>query len=107
MAYGARQLTLAADPIDVDFEKFHRHHPDVYQALSRLAREWKAAGHDRCSIGLLWERLRWEYGLQGDLDGGPQFNNNHRANYARLLMWNEPDLAGFFQTRQLRRGEVA
>lgn len=99
-AYG-RQLTLVADPIDIDFQKFHASHPDVYDQLVTLARQWKAAGHTKCSIGLLWERLRWEYGLTG-ATSGPAFNNNHRSRYARLIMWSEPDLAGFFDTRQLR-----
>lgn len=107
-AYG-RQLQLLPDPIDVDFADFHERCPEVYDALARLAREWKAAGHANGSIALLWERLRWEMGVQmGDwLDDAPALNNNHRSRYARLLMWNEPDLAGFFQTRQLHTGEVA
>lgn len=100
-AYGARQLTLLADPLDLEFGEHHRAHPEIYDALAQLAREWKAAGHTRCSIGLLWERLRWEYGIRGAAEG-PAFNNNHRSRYARLLMWNEPDLAGFFETRVLR-----
>ena len=103
-AYGGRQMTLLADPLDVDFAEFHARHPGVYDALARLAREWKAAGHDKGSVSLCWERLRWEYGVRGD-GHGPALNNNHRSRYARLLMWNEPDLAGFFVTRTLHSGE--
>lgn len=103
-AYGARQLELLADPIDVDFAKFHQTYPEIYDQLVTLARQWKAAGNAKCSVGLLWERLRWEYGVRGPSTGtyGPALNNNHRSRYARLIMWNEPDLAGYFDTRTLR-----
>lgn len=100
-AYG-RQMTLLADPIDVDFAEFHRTHPEVYDELLRLARRWRAAGHTRCSINMLFEIVRYESGLLSASNGAPALNNNLRSRYARLLMWNEPDLAGFFETRQLR-----
>jgi hypothetical protein len=95
-------MTLLADPIDVEFGQFLERHPAVYDELVRLAREWMAAGHTKCSISLLWERLRWEYGIRGDVDGAVAFNNNYRSRFARLIMWREPDLRGAFDTRQLR-----
>lgn len=106
-AYG-RQLVMLPDPIDVEFAEHRAAHPEVYDALVRLARQWKAAGHPKGGIGMLWELLRWEYGLAGP-ETGPRLNNNLRSRYARLVMWTEPDLAGFFDTRQLRVdvGEVA
>lgn len=101
MAYG-RQLTLLADPLDVDFAEHHQAHPEIYDELLRLARRWKAAGHTHCSINMLFEIVRYESGLVQRTGDGPALNNNLRSRYARLLMWNEPDLAGLFETRSLR-----
>lgn len=53
----------------------------------------------RLSINLLFERLRWytEIETQGDPF---KVNNTFRAWYARLLMRQEPALAGVFETRR-------
>lgn len=101
MAYG-RQMTLLADPLDVDFATHHAQHPEIYDELLRLARRWKAAGHTRCSINMLFEIVRYESGLAHSDGDGPALNNSLRSRYARLLMWNEPDLVGLFETRSLR-----
>lgn len=55
-------------------------------------------------IAMLWERMRWELTVETDsVDLGDDFklNNNYRSRYARLIMNNEPDLAGFFDIRRL------
>jgi len=97
------QLALLADPIDTAFFDFHRDHPEVYEALRNLAFEWKAAGHDRIGIATLYEVLRWQRGLAGLVDDdGFRLNNNFRSRYARLLMSNEPELVGMFDTRTIR-----
>lgn len=82
------------------FWEFHRLNPSVYHALVRLARQVKAAGRTHFGIGALFERLRFEAALQtwGD---EYRLNNNYRSRYARLIMAQEPDLEGFFETREL------
>lgn len=94
------QLALLADPLDVRFAEYHQANPHVYGALVDLAREWKAAGNDTCAMGMLFERLRWEYGVHGT---GDQFalNASYRSRYSRLIEANEPDLTGFFTKRRL------
>lgn len=138
-AYGARQMTLLADPIDVEFAEFHHRNRWVYDALVRLARQWVTAGNGRCSIALLTEIVRWEVATGSETGGlltsnhvihrglpasNPPdvghkacrnraenvsetraeftINNSFRSRYARLIMANEPDLVGLFETRQLR-----
>ena len=83
------------------FEAFHAAHPAVYDGLAQLARELKAKGRSRYGIKSLFEVLRWHRAIAG-LDGFPKLNNNLTAYYARRLMENEADLAGFFETRELR-----
>ncbi len=94
------QLSLLEDPLDVRFAQWHQDNPHVYAALVILAREWKAAGNDVCSMDLLFNRLRWDYGLRGE---GDQFalNNSYRSRYSRLIEANERDLIGFFTKRRL------
>lgn len=89
--------------IDQAFRAFHKANPQVYRMLVRYAREAKGRGRTRLGIGVLWERLRWYVGIE-TYDGTTAYklNNNHRAAYARLIMAQEPDLADFFETRQLR-----
>lgn len=84
------------------FERFHRDNPGVYTQLCKMARELKRQGHERAGIGMLWEVLRWRRMRKGRERDGFALNNNHRSRFARLIMSREPDLAGFFETRELK-----
>jgi len=81
------------------FWLFHRDNPEVYSLLTRLAREWRKATGRKIGIKAIFERARWEYGIQTN-GGEYQLNNNHTAYYARLIMHQERDLAGLFNLRQ-------
>lgn len=80
------------------FAEFHADNPHVYYQLKRLALAQRRAGNDRGSINQLFEVLRWQVSMS---TAGDDFklNNNWRSFYARLLMEQEPELAGFFETR--------
>jgi hypothetical protein len=97
------QISLLDDPIEAQFIAFHHANPEVYDTLLVLAERWQRAGHLKVGIGMLFEIVRWERGLHLDEYDGEQFrlNNNYRSRYARLLMANNPHLAGFFETRAL------
>lgn len=99
--YAPAQLALLADPIDESFMDFHHGNPHVYRALVSLARQWKDAGHERCSMDMLFHRLRWDYGIETRGDTF-RLNDHFTSRYARLISANEPDLAPMFATRQLR-----
>lgn len=101
------QLSLLPDPIDQAFFAFHHDNPAVYAALVRLARQWKAAGHQRCSIAMLFEVLRFDVGLKTTSPDGIKLNNSYRSRYARVIQANEADLKGFFETRALSTERVA
>ena len=85
------------------FEAFHRMNPHVYKSIVRIALDLKSRGFGRCSIWLIFNRLRWLYALQTQ---GDEFklNNNYTAYYSRLVMETVPDLDGFFETR-LHKGQ--
>ena len=84
------------------FEEFHRLNPWVYRTLCTLARTMTSRGHKSVGIKMLYEVMRWHY-YQKTTDAGGDFklDNRHTSRYARLMMENEPDLKGVFETRKL------
>ena len=83
--------------------QFHAENPGVYMQLVGYARQAKQAGYSRIGIELPWNRMRWDWMLRTSADGtGFKLNQNYKAFYARLIMEQEPDLAGMFETRRLR-----
>lgn len=88
------------------FEAFHAANPHVYESLRALAFQMFRAGVTRYSVKSLFETLRWHYTLstRGDTF---RLNNDFTSHYARLLIEQQPELAGFFEVRALReRGAV-
>lgn len=81
------------------FEEFHRANPAVYERLVFFARQAKARG---ATVGmrLLIERLRWEHAVEvRQTDATFAINNDVAPQYARLIMQQERDLSGYFETR--------
>ena len=95
------QISLLDDPLEAQFVAFHPTYPGVYVTLVDLAFQWKDSGHDRVGIGMLFELIRWNQGIRGTESEQFRLNNNLRSRYARLIMANNPDLAGFFEVRSL------
>lgn len=98
-------MTLAPPmTIQERFERFHDKHPDVYMDIVRLARNWRCHGSDRWGIEAAFAVLRWEHRMAGlpDPDEEYKLNDHYTSRYARLIMANEPDLEGIFETRELR-----
>jgi len=82
------------------FRAFHKTNPDVYHHLRASALRLKGIGHERASITLLWERLRWLEMLSTRThDDTRKLNNNYKPFYARMLMQRNHELHGFFETR--------
>jgi hypothetical protein len=84
------------------FNWFHENNPHVYRNLRALALGMRRQrGKKRVGIKMLYEVLRYQYDIQ---TAGEEFklNNNYTAYYARLLMAQEPELAGLFEVREIR-----
>ncbi len=106
------QLDLFAPPVPMPaananggsiydaFVAFHCANPQVYQTLRRMALAMRRRGVKQFGIAALFEVLRYENALR---TSGEEFklNNNYRSFYARLLMEQESELDGFFETRSL------
>ena len=82
------------------FIDFHSKNPHVVRLLARFADELTMAGHEKLSISLLTERVRWEGAVTTDSADGFKINNNFRAHYARILPILYPRFAGKFSTRR-------
>lgn len=81
------------------FADFHAKSPQVYSTLVALARQWvRATGRRRVGVKALFERARWELALNTS-DPDFKLNNSYAPFYARLIMAQEPDLLGLFETR--------
>lgn len=95
------------------FEEFDKANPHVYRQLVELAKQWKAAGHSKCSIDMLFHHLRWKYGIRTNREYGIntksldkfKLNDHHTSRYARKIMDENPELAGLFDTRKQKDGE--
>lgn len=92
--------------IDERFRDFHAANPDVYDGLVRLARAGKARGAKKLGIEQLYAVLRWETFMRTSRDSGFKLNDHFTSRYARLIMEQEPDLAGIFEIRRLRSAEL-
>lgn len=84
------------------FAAFHAANPHVYDSLRDMALTLKAQGSRQYGMKALFEVLRFNNALRTQGDAF-KLNNNYTSHYARLLMDEVPELAGFFETRE--RGE--
>lgn len=102
---GAEQLDLlygAMRDIDRDFWRYDRENPKVYRMIVNLARTAKAAGMARYSMHTIFELIRWHHDVKVKSKEPFKINDHFSSRYARLAMQREPDLADFFEIRQLR-----
>lgn len=105
---GATQVPVADPPKsrfdpgverELAFREFHQANPQVYVELVKLARHAMANGRTKYGMRALCEVLRWGRMTVESQDDW-KLNNNHHSSYARLIMKQEPDLRGFFETRE-------
>lgn len=86
--------------LEASFNRFHAANPHVYEALKTVAL-WCVRNGRKMGIKAIYERVRWEYSIS--TSGSPyKLNNNYTAYYARKLMRDVPELAGYFETRRRR-----
>lgn len=90
------------DDVQRRFQKFHNENPHVYRKLLQLARQVQERGFRNYSIWALFSRLRWHYDFETQSEDGFKLCNDFTSRYSRMLMENEPELAGFFRIRPLK-----
>lgn len=92
---------IEGETLEERFERFHAANPHVYGTLKAMALSLRNSGQRRWGIAALYEILRFQSAFRTNGDGF-KLNNDYRALYARLLMKQEPELEGFFETRRRR-----
>lgn len=95
------RLPLFDSTIQERFEQFHQAHPEVLAYLVQLCYELRRRGRERYGIRGLWERARWHFHVERGEDEYV-LNDHMHSRYARLIVQQHPDLAGFFEMRRLR-----
>jgi hypothetical protein len=94
-------IDLPTSSVEEKFWEFHATHPRVYRELVTAARLYRTdTGREKCGMSLLVGRIRWVLALDEDDEDDFFLNNNYIPFYSRLIMMNEPDLDGMFETRQ-------
>lgn len=90
--------------IQEHFEKYHKDNPHIYEALIKIGRELMAKGHTKFNLEICWDRLRWLTMFEAPKQDDPRYklNDIYVSRYARLIMEQEPDFVGVFNTRKLR-----
>ena len=81
------------------FQRFDAKNPHVYRMFERFAFEAYRAGCTRLSTRLIIERMRWETKMKTTGDKYKLDNSHARFMRERLVREN-PEFAGFFETRQ-------
>jgi len=80
----------------------HQARPEIYETLVSECRKWKNQhGMKKVGIAFIWERLRYIFVIHKRLGEEFKLNNNYKGAYARVLMFNEPDLEGFITIREM------
>lgn len=87
---------------DAAFEAYHAANPQIYEAVVRFSLELKRRGRWHLGMKAVFERLRWWSNVEATTGDAFKLNNNWTSRYARLVMKNEPELTGFFETRARR-----
>ncbi|KPC72078.1 hypothetical protein ADL27_52795, partial [Streptomyces sp. NRRL F-6602] len=88
--------------IQARFEAFHRHNPWVLQQLEALAAHVLDQGSRRIGISMLFELLRYRYGVATHGGEFRRLNNDFRSRYARLICERHPEWRSRFELRALR-----
>lgn len=78
-----------------------KYHPHAMKLFLKFARDMVFQGR-KFGIGLLTERVRWQYKIEGKRSSKYKINNNHRAYIARWLIKKDSSLEAFMEFREVR-----
>lgn len=88
--------------LQLKFLEYHEARPEVYGYLRDFMFQAKKSGRKTYPINGLFERVRWHMDVETKDGDGYKMNNNYRSRYARMLMRDYPEFAGFFEIRVLK-----
>ncbi len=80
------------------FIDYVKSRPEHYKLFRELAQKYRNAGKKRCGASLIGNVLRYELGVR-HADDDFKINNNWLPLLARLLLYKDPSVQGFFELR--------
>jgi len=95
------QPSLFRPTLDDRFREYHVKNPQVYQFFERFALVALNSGMQTFGAKAIMERVRWEVSLMTKDHTTFKINNYYTSRYARLLVEQRPEFAGFFEMRRL------
>jgi hypothetical protein len=83
------------------FRRFHEANSDIYGQFVNLAFQMKRTGRKKYSAWTIINKIRWD---QDSSTTGDVFmiNNDFIALYARMAMYLNSELEGFFEMRRMK-----
>ncbi|GEM_PF-3202630 len=99
------QRELFNETSDVKYTRWRNspHGRAVVDAAMTRATRLRQRGFQRYGIKCILEAIRYDFALKLGADAdGFKVNNNVASRLAREIMAARPELAGFFETRELR-----
>lgn len=76
-------------------------HPKAMKLFLKFARDM-VFQRRMFGIGLLTERVRWQYKIEGKRANAYKINNNHRAYIARWLIEKDSSIEPYIEFREVR-----
>lgn len=95
-------LENAKSKIELEFQEFHAKNPEVYEKIVKLCLDMKSRGVTHWSVSAAYEIIRYFGVISVDRQEEYKLPNNLRPYYARMIMEQEKELAGFFGMARLR-----
>lgn len=83
-----------------DFKQLLDTSPLIYKYFEKFTLDAYNTGREHFGAMFIWSRMRW-YTTVEMKQTNFKLNNNYCTFYARFIMLLYPELAGFFETREL------
>lgn len=84
------------------FMAYHKKNPDIYKSFERFSLEAFKTGRKHYSHWAVAQRIRWYSTIETQ---GSEFklSNDLIALYARLVVYRNPEMYGFFKFKKMKR----
>ena len=84
----------------INFNQYDQDNPKIWEAFKKYSIEAKNRGFKNYSANGIFEIIRWHTAIESR--DTYKINDRYRPDYARKMMSEFPDFAGFFRVRELK-----
>lgn len=92
--------TLFDKDIDVRFREYDEAHPEVWELFVRFCERLRGLGFKHYSADAVLHQIRWHHHVEYQR-ADFKINDHFSSRYARKLMAQRPEFAGFFELRRI------